>query len=87
MALILYLTLSDRGTRTPGWRGLRPGYYHRTTLLLAPGVAVYLLWTDPACCAGRGLAMLALAFCAAGALLTCRCATGVASLDSLMIDS
>jgi hypothetical protein len=65
VALILYLTLSDRGTRTP-WLALVFGLalaHHRTTLLLAPGVAVYLLWSDPGVLRRpRDLAMLALAF-------------------------
>ncbi len=65
MALILYLTLTDRGTRTP-WLALVFGLalaHHRTTLLLAPGVAVYLLWSDPGLLRRPAdLAKLALAF-------------------------
>jgi hypothetical protein len=65
VALILWLTLSDRGTRTP-WLALVFGLalaHHRTTLLLAPGVVVYLLWSDPGLLRRpRDLAMLALAF-------------------------
>jgi hypothetical protein len=65
VALILYLTLSDRGTRTP-WLALVFGLalaHHRTTLLLAPGVAVYLLWSDPGLLRRPAdLAKLALAF-------------------------
>lgn len=65
VALILYLTLSDRGTRTV-WLALVFGLalaHHRTTLLLAPGVLVYLLWSDPGVLRRpRDLAKLALAF-------------------------
>lgn len=65
VALILYLTLSDRGTRTP-WLALVFGLalaHHRTTLLLAPGVLVYLLWTDPGVLRRpRDLVKLGLAF-------------------------
>ncbi|MCB0253892.1 MAG: DUF2723 domain-containing protein [Anaerolineae bacterium] len=49
VALILLLTLLGNGTRSP-WLALVFGLslaHHRTTLLLAPGVAVYLLWNDP----------------------------------------
>jgi hypothetical protein len=64
VALILYLTLSDLGTRTP-WLALVFGLalaHHRTTLLLAPGVLVYLLWSDPGVLRRpRDLAKLALA--------------------------
>ncbi len=65
VALILYLTLSDQGTRTP-WLALVFGLalaHHRTTLLLAPGVLVYLLWSDADVLRRpRDLARLALAF-------------------------
>ena len=65
VALILYLTLAGQGTRAP-WLALVFGLalaHHRTTLLLAPGVAVYLLWTDPGVLRRpRDLARLALAF-------------------------
>ena len=44
--------------------------HHRTTLLLAPGVPVYLLWSDPGVLRRpRDLAMLALALPAAAAAL------------------
>lgn len=49
VALILLLTLLGNGTRRP-WLALVFGLslaHHRTTLLLAPGVLVYLLWSDP----------------------------------------
>ena len=49
VALILLLTLLGNGTRTP-WLALVFGLslaHHRMTLLLAPGVLVYLLWNDP----------------------------------------
>lgn len=49
VALILYLTLSGNGTRQP-WLAFVFGLslaHHRMTLLLAPAVLVYLLWTDP----------------------------------------
>lgn len=65
VALILYLTLSGQGTRTP-WLALVFGLalaHHRTTLLLAPGVLVYLLWNDPGVLRRpRDLAKLAVAF-------------------------
>jgi hypothetical protein len=65
VALILYLTLTDRGTRT-AWLALVFGLalaHHRTTLLLAPGVLVYLLWSDPGVLRRpRDLAKLTLAF-------------------------
>lgn len=92
VALILYLTLSDRGTRTP-WLALVFGLalaHHRTTLLLAPGVAVYLLWTDPGVLRRpRDLAMLALAFLLPLALYLYLPLRGqsVASLDGAVIDS
>ena len=49
VALILLLTLQGDGTRKP-WLALVIGLslaHHRTTLLLLPGVLVYLLWNDP----------------------------------------
>ena len=65
VALILLLTLMGNGTRSP-WLALVFGLslaHHRTTLLLAPGVAVYLLWNDPGVLRRpRDLLMLAGAF-------------------------
>lgn len=49
MALILLLALDERRTQRP-WLALAFGLaltHHRMTLLLAPGLAVYLLWSDP----------------------------------------
>ncbi len=92
VALILYLTLSDRGTRTP-WLALVFGLalaHHRTTLLLAPGVLVYLLWTDPGVLRRPAdLAKLALAFLLPLALYLYLPLRGqsVASLDGAVIDS
>jgi len=92
VALILYLTLSDRGTHTP-WLALVFGLalaHHRTTLLLAPGVAVYLLWTDPGVLRRpRDLAMLALAFLLPLTLYLYLPLRGqsVTSLDGVVIDS
>ncbi len=92
VALILYLTLSDRGTRTP-WLALVFGLalaHHRTTLLLAPGVGVYLLWSDPGVLRRpRDLAMLALAFLLPLGIYLYLPLRGqsVASLDGVMIDS
>ncbi len=91
VALILYLTLSDRGTRTP-WLALVFGLalaHHRTTLLLAPGVLVYLLWTDPGVLRRpRDLVKLALAFLLPLALYLYLPLRGqsVASLDGAVID-
>lgn len=65
VALILLLTLRGNGTRAP-WLALVFGLsltHHRMTLLLAPGVAVYLLWNDPGVLRRpRDLLMLAGAF-------------------------
>lgn len=92
VALILYLTLSDQGTRTP-WLALVFGLalaHHRTTLLLAPGVAVYLLWSDPGLLRRpRDLTKLALAFLLPLLLylyLPLR-SQSVASLDGAVIDT
>ncbi|MEA3337390.1 MAG: DUF2723 domain-containing protein [Chloroflexota bacterium] len=49
VALILLLALQGNGTRKP-WLALVFGLslaHHRMTLLLLPGLLVYLLWTDP----------------------------------------
>jgi hypothetical protein len=92
VALILYLTLSDRGTRTP-WLALVFGLalaHHRTTLLLAPGVAVYLLWSDPGVLRRpRDLAMLALALLLPLALYLYLPLRGqsVASLDGAVVST
>lgn len=92
VALILYLTLSDRGTRTP-WLALVFGLalaHHRTTLLLAPGVAVYLLWTDPGVLRRPAdLARLALAFLLPLALYLYLPLRGqaVTSLDGAVVDT
>ncbi|HSN73496.1 MAG TPA: DUF2723 domain-containing protein [Anaerolineae bacterium] len=92
VALILYLTLSDRGTRTP-WLALVFGLalaHHRTTLLLAPGVGVYLLWSDPGVLRRpRDLAMLALAFLLPLGIYLYLPLRGqsVASLDGATIDT
>lgn len=92
VALILYLALSDRGTRTP-WLALVFGLalaHHRTTLLLAPGVLVYLLWTDPGVLRRPAdLAKLALAFLLPLALYLYLPLRGqsVASLDGAVVDS
>lgn len=92
VALILYLTLSDRGTRTP-WLALVFGLalaHHRTTLLLAPGVAVYLLWSDPGVLRRpRDLARLALAFLLPLALYLYLPLRGqsVASLDGAVVST
>ena len=91
VALILYLTLSDRGTRTP-WLALVFGLalaHHRTTLLLAPGVLVYLLWTDPGVLRRPvDLVKLGLAFLLPLALYLYLPLRGqsVASLDGAVID-
>ncbi|MCB0244846.1 MAG: DUF2723 domain-containing protein [Anaerolineae bacterium] len=65
VALILLLTLLGNGTRSP-WLALVFGLslaHHRMTLLLAPGVLVYLLWNDPGVLRRpRDLGMLAGAF-------------------------
>jgi hypothetical protein len=91
VALILYLTLSDRGTRTP-WLALVFGLalaHHRTTLLLAPGVLVYLLWTDPGVLRRpRDLVKLGLAFLLPLALYLYLPLRGqsITSLDGAVID-
>ena len=92
VALVLYLTLSDRGTRTP-WLALVFGLalaHHRTTLLLAPGMAVYLLWSDPGVLRRpRDLAMLALALLLPLALYLYLPLRGqsVASLDGAVVST
>jgi hypothetical protein len=92
VASILYLTLSDRGTRTP-WLALVFGLalaHHRTTLLLAPGVAVYLLWSDPGVLRRpRDLAKLALALLLPLALYLYLPLRGqsVASLDGAVVST
>ena len=92
VALILYLTLSGQGTRAP-WLALVFGLalaHHRTTLLLAPGVAVYLLWRDPGVLRRpRDLARLALAFLLPLALYLYLPLRGqsVTSLDGAMVST
>jgi hypothetical protein len=92
VALILYLTLSGRGTRAP-WLALVFGLalaHHRTTLLLAPGVGVYLLWSDPGVLRRpRDLARLALAFLLPLALYLYLPLRGqsVASLDGAVVST
>lgn len=67
VALILVLTLQGSGTRAP-WLALVFGLslaHHRMTLLLIPGVVVYLLWNDPGVLRQpRRLSKLGLAFLA-----------------------